>query len=61
MRGWSDGAIVLGKLPGVLLIWIRVRQGPTVLAVGADGDIFFSRLSFSIFFLPLSGRWPDID
>ena len=34
---------------GVLLIWIRVEQGPTVLAVGAgEGcfDIFFSRLSF---------------
>ena len=28
---------------GVLLIWIKVGQGPTVLAVGADGgclDIF---------------------
>ena len=34
---------------GELLIWIRVGQGPTVLAVGADEgclDIFFSRLSF---------------
>ena len=33
---------------GVLLIWIIVGQGPTALAVGADGgclDIFFSRLS----------------
>ena len=33
---------------GVLLIWIMVGQGPTVLAVGAGGgclDIFFSRLS----------------
>ena len=30
---------------GVLLIWIRVGQGPTALAVGADKgclDIFFS-------------------
>ena len=49
--------MVLGKLPvpGVLLIWIRVGQGPSVLAVGADGgcfDIFFSRLSF--LFLSLS-------
>ena len=37
--------MVLGKLPvpGVLLIWIRVGQGPTALAVGAG---FFSRLSF---------------
>ena len=42
--------MVLGKLPvpGVLLIWIKVGQGPTALAVGAGGgslDIF-SRLSF---------------
>ena len=44
--GWSDGAMVLGKLPvpGILLIWIRVGQGPTALAVGAGRgclDIFF--------------------
>ena len=48
---------------GVLLIGIRVWQGPTALAVGAGGgclNIFFSRLSF-LFFLPLSGRRPDID
>ena len=36
---------MLGKLPvsGVLLNWITVGQGPTVLAVGAGGgclDIF---------------------
>ena len=42
---------MLGKLPvpGVLLIWIKVGQGPTALAVGAgDGclDIFFFRRSF---------------
>ena len=33
---------------GVLLIWIIVGQGPTVLSIGAGGDcldIFFSRLS----------------
>ena len=31
--------MVLGKLPvpGVLLIWTRVAQGPTALAVGAGG------------------------
>ena len=48
---------------GVLLIWIRVGQGPTVLAVGAGGDcldIFLSSI-ISLFFLPLSGRRPDID
>ena len=36
---------------GVLLIWIIVGQGPTVLAVGAGGDgldFFFSRLHFSV-------------
>ena len=56
---------MLGKLsvPGVLLIWIIVGKGPTVLAVGAGGsclDIFLSPIS-SLFFLPLSGRRPDID
>ena len=38
--------MVLGKLPvpGVLLIWIIVGQGPTALAAGADGVVwtFFS-------------------
>ena len=42
------------KCRGVLLIWIIVGQGPTVLAVGAGGVVwtFFSRLlvlsSFSL-------------
>ena len=44
-RGWSGGAMVLGKLPvpGRPTIWITVGQGPTALAVGAGGgcmDIF---------------------
>ena len=64
-RGWLGGAKVLGKLlvPGVLLIWITVGQGPIVLAVGAGGgrlDIFLSSIT-SLFFLPLSGRRPNID
>ena len=46
----SGCAMVLGKLPvpGDLLIWKRVRQGATVLTVGAVGVVwtFFSRLSF---------------
>ena len=49
---------------GVLLIWIRVGQGPTALAVGAGGgclDIFYSRLSFLFLFLPFFGRRHDID
>ena len=38
--GWSGGAKVLDKLPvpGVLLTWITVGQGPTVLPVGTGGD-----------------------
>ena len=77
LRGWSGGAMVLGKLPvptvwgggrvvrwswvnfqcrGVLLVWIRVGQGPIALAIGAGGgclDIFtliypFSSLSPSL-------------
>ena len=48
-RGWSGGAIVLGKLPvpGRPTILIIVGQGPTVLAVGAGcWTFFFFRLSF---------------
>ena len=57
-RGWSGGAMVLGKLPvpGRPTIWIIVGQGPTALTVGAGGgclDIFtliypFSPLSTSL-------------
>ena len=44
-RGWSGGAMVLGKLsvPGRPTIWITIGQGPTALAVVAGGgclDIF---------------------
>ena len=57
--------MILGKflVPGVLLIWIIVRQGPSALAESAGGgclDIFLSSI-ISLFFLPLSGRRPDID
>ena len=50
--------MVLGKLPvpGVLLVWIRVGQGPTALAVGAGGgclDIFTLIYPFSSFSLSL--------
>ena len=46
---------------GVLLTWIGVGQGHTALAVGAGClDILLSSV-FSLFFLPLSGRRPDID
>ena len=51
-RGWSGGAMVLGKLPvpGRPTIWLTVGQGPTVLAVGAGGgclDIFILLYPFS--------------
>ena len=38
-RGWSGGAMVLGKLPvpGRPTVWITVGQGPTALVVGAGG------------------------
>ena len=59
-RGWSGGAMVLGKLPvpGRPTILIIVGQGPIALAVGAGGgglDIF------TLLFLPLFGRQLDID
>ena len=59
-RGWSGGAMVLGKLPvpGRPTIWITVGQGLTALAVGASGGcldiLLLSILSF--LFLPLFGR-----
>ena len=48
---------------GVILVLIVVGQEPTALAVGAGGgclDFFLSSI-ISLFFLPLSGRRPDID
>ena len=58
--------MVLGKLPvpGRPTIWITVGQGPSALAVGAGGGLFWSFLLSSIFSflsLPLFGRRPDID
>ena len=51
-RSWSGGAMVVGKLPvpGVLLILVRVGQGPTALAVGVGGgclDVFSLVYHFS--------------
>ena len=39
---YGGGAMALGKLPvpGRPTIWITVGQGPTALAVGADGGCF---------------------
>ena len=62
---WSGGAMVLGKLPvpGRPTILITVGQGLIALAVGAGGgclDILHSSI-FSVHFLSLFGRRPDID
>ena len=49
---------------GVLLVWMIVGQGPIALALGAGGVFFwtfFLSSIFSLFFLPLFGRRPDID
>ena len=57
--------MVLGKLPlpGCPTIWMKVGQGPIVLAVGAGGVVWTFLLSsvLSLLFLSLSGRWLDID
>ena len=57
--------MVLGKLPcrGVLLLWIKVGQGPGALAVGAVGAVWTLLLSsiLSLFFLPVFGSRSDMD
>ena len=58
IRGWSGGAMVLGKLPvpGRPTVLITVGQGPIALAVGAGGgglDIFTLIYPFSSFSLSL--------
>ena len=55
---WGDGII---QCQVVLLVWIMVGQGHTVLAVGAGGgssDFFFCRLSF-FFSSSLCLGWMD--
>ena len=43
LRGWSGGAMALGKLPvpGRPTIWITEGQGPTAFAVGAGGGCLY--------------------
>ena len=58
LRGWSAGAMVLGKLPvpGRPTVWVIVGQGPIALAVGAGGfflDIFSLLYPFFSFSLSL--------
>ena len=62
-RGWSGGAMVLGKLPvlGRPTYLDHSRARPIALAVGAGGgclDIFFSRLSFLFSFSLSLGDGP---
>ena len=61
----SSGAMVLGKLtvPGRPTYFDTEGQGPAALTVGAGGVVwtFFLSSIISLFFLPLSGRRPDID
>ena len=63
--GWSDGAMVPGKLPVPGCPTGLDDSGPGVYC-GCSGCrcglfwIFFSYLLF-LFFLPLSGKWTDID
>ena len=64
--GWSGGAKVLGKLsvPGrpTSLDDSRTRAccACSRCGWGLFGHFFLSSI-FSVFFLPLFGRWPDID
>ena len=55
--------MVLGKLPvpGRPTIWVTV--GPVVLAVsaGAGCSDILTLVCPSLLFLPLFGRWPNID
>ena len=57
--------MALGNLPvpGRPIIWMKLGQGPTALAVGAGGGCleFFLSSIFSLLCLPLFGRRPDID
>ena len=63
--GWSGDAMVLGKIPvpGRPTIRMIVGQGPIALAVVSVGGLFghFYTPIFSLLFLPLFRRRPDID
>ena len=54
--------MVLGncQYQGVLLIWIMVGQGSTVLAVDVDGECF-DFVFIPVFFLLIFGRQLSID
>ena len=65
LRGWSGGAKVLDKLPvpGRLtnLAYSRARAYCACSRWGGVVWTFFLSAITSLFFLPLSGRRPDID
>ena len=60
MVGWCGVNL---KCQGVLLIWLIAGQGPTALESVRVGVVWTFLLSsiFSLLFLPLFGRRPDID
>ena len=66
MQGWSGGAKVLGKLPvpgrPTNLEYSRARAycAYNRCGLGVVWTFFLSSIT-SLFFLPLSGRRPDID
>ena len=62
-RGWSGGAMVLGELPvPTNLDFSRARAyyACSRCGWGLFGHFLLSSI-ISLFFLPLSGRRPDID
>ena len=68
LLSWSGRSMVRGDLQrqSVLLIWNLVGQGSTMLAIGADTckgfkDVFSCLSCLFLFFLPFSGRQPNID
>ena len=64
-RGWSDGVVGLGKLPlpgrPTYLDRSRARAYCACSRCGGVVWTFFLSSIISLFFLPLSGRRPDID
>ena len=62
MIGWCDGPVDKRLVPGRPTVWVIVGQWPIALAVGAGGGLFGHFYSpFSLLFLALSGRRPDVD
>ena len=59
----KNATLDLSKISLLISNLERVGQGPSVFAVGAGGGCLdiFSLVYYFSFFLPLSGRRPDID